>query len=110
MEQPFLHNHIAHVENFSVFDTKWIPQTAKFVAIGGRANATGTIKVYELNGTNIDLVREINQKNTFKCAAFGLSRTKNSYLAIGDFGGSLQILYVYSDSLEITLFIFIHLK
>lgn len=94
MEQPFLHNHIAHVENFSVFDTKWIPQTAKFVAIGGRANATGTIKVYELNGTNIDLVREINQKNTFKCAAFGLSRTKNSYLAIGDFGGSLQILYV----------------
>lgn len=86
--------HIKHVENFSVFDTKWIPHTAKFVAIGGRANATGLIKVYEMNGGQIDVVREINRKDTFKCAAFGLSRTKNSYLAIGDFGGTLQIMYV----------------
>lgn len=84
--------HIKHVENFSVLDTKWIPQTAKFVAIGGRANGTGLIKVYEMNGNQIDVVREINRKDTFKCAAFGLSRTKHSYLAIGDFGGSLQIM------------------
>lgn len=85
-------SHIKHVENFSVFDTKWIPQTAKFVAIGGRANATGLIKVYEMNGGQIDVVREINKKDTFKCAAFGLSRTQNAYLAIGDFGGALQIM------------------
>lgn len=88
-------SHIKHVENnFSVFDTKWIPHTAKFVAIGGRANATGLIRVYEMNGSQIDVVREINRKDTFKCAAFGLSRTKNAYLAIGDFGGALQIMYV----------------
>lgn len=91
-EQLFMFAHTTHLENFSVFDTKWIPQTAKFVAIGGRANTTGLIKVYELNGTQIDVVREINMKNTFKCGAFGLSRTKNAYMAVGDFGGGLQIL------------------
>lgn len=92
MEQPFLFTHIPHVENFAIFDTKWIPQTAKFVAIGGRANSTGLIKVFELNGNQIDVVREINRKNTFKCSAFGLSRCKSGYLAIADFGGSLQIM------------------
>lgn len=92
MEQPLMFTHITHVENFSVFDTKWIPKTAKFVAIGGRANRTGLIKVFDLNGNQIDVIREINKKDTFKCAAFGLSRTKHAYLAIGDFGGSLQIM------------------
>lgn len=92
MEAPFMFNHIAHVENFSVLDVKWLPKSAKFVAIGGRENATGAIKLYELNENQIDLVREINPKNTLKCAAFGLSRTKNSYLAIGGFSGSLQIV------------------
>lgn len=92
MEQPFMFTHIACVENFSVFDTKWIPQTAKFIAIGGRTNGTGLIKVFELNGNQIDVIREINKKDTFKCAAFGLSRTKNAYLAIGDFGGALHIM------------------
>lgn len=87
-------SYIKHVENFSIFDTKWIPHTAKFVAIGGRANGTGLIKVYEMNSSKIDVVREINRKDTFKCAAFGLSRTNDAYLAIGDFGGTLQIMYV----------------
>lgn len=99
-------SHIKHMENFSVFDTKWIPQTAKFVAIGGRANATGLIKVYEMNGGQIDVVREINRKDTFKCAAFGLSRTKNAYLAIGDFGGALQIMYVFICAPFYTILIF----
>lgn len=106
MEQPFMFSHIKHMENFSVFDTKWIPQTAKFVAIGGRANATGLIKVYEMNGGQIDVVREINRKDTFKCAAFGLSRTKNAYLAIGDFGGALQIMYVFICAPFYTISIF----
>lgn len=92
MEQPFMFSHITHPENCSVFDTKWLPQSAKFVAIGGRTNGTGVIKLYELNGNQIDLVREIIKKNIFKCASFGLSRIKSTYLAVGDFGGSLQIM------------------
>lgn len=84
--------HILQTEKFSVFDVKWIPSTAKFVAIGGKTNATGLIKVFELNGDRVDVVREINKKTTFKCSAFGLSRTNKSYLSIGDFSGSLQIM------------------
>lgn len=94
MEQLFLFTHITHAENFTIFDTKWIPHTTKFIALGARANGTGLIKVLELNCQNsqIDVVREINKKNAFKCSAFGLSRCKSGYLSIGDFGGSLQIM------------------
>lgn len=92
MEQPLMFTHITHAENFPIFDTKWIPKTAKFIAIGGRNNSTGVIKVFQLNGQQINAVREVNKKNSIKCAAFGLSRSKNGYLTVGDFGGSLEIM------------------
>lgn len=90
--QPFMFSHITHEEDFVVFDTRWIPQTAKFVAIGEKPTATGFIKVYELNGNQINVVREINMANTFKCAAFGLSPTRPAYMAVGDFNGLLKIM------------------
>lgn len=89
---PFMFSHIKYEENFTVFDTKWLPQTAKFVAIGEKPSLTGFIKVYELNGNQINVVREISIGNTFKCAAFGLTRTRTAYLAVGDFNGSLKLM------------------
>ncbi|XP_031635352.1 WD repeat-containing protein 92-like [Contarinia nasturtii] len=93
MDETFMFVHITHEVNFTIFDTKWLPQTAKFAAIGAKTNGTGgLIKVFELNGKQLDITREISRQNAFKCSAFGLSRTKNYYLAVGDFGGSLQII------------------
>lgn len=88
MGNPLVFTHIEQLENFTIFDTKWIPKTAKFIVIGGRSNNTGVIKVHELNSGNIDLVRELNKKSTLKCGA-PLYRTQ---FAIGDFDGTLQIL------------------
>lgn len=91
--QPLIFSHIEEKENFTVFDTKWIPSTAKFVAIGGKSNATGIIKVYELNNGRLRTVREFHKKSTFKTGTFLSSSTRHpSHLAIGDFEGSLQIL------------------
>lgn len=84
--------HITHNENFSIFDTKWLPQTAKFAAVGAKSNGSGFIKVYELDGEKLDVTREIARGNAFKCATFDVSQTNNYYLAVGGFGGSLQIM------------------
>lgn len=93
MDLPFVFTHIAHPENnFTIFDVKWIPQSAKFIAIGGKPNDTGIVKVYELNNDRLDIVREINKSNVFKCSSFGLSSKQKSYLSVGDFSGSLQVM------------------
>lgn len=92
-EQPLVFSHIEQTENFTVFDTKWVPKTKKFVAIGGKSNATGVIKVYELNNGRLNTVREFNKKSTFKTGTFLSSSLRHpSHFAIGDFEGSLQIL------------------
>lgn len=93
MDQPSIFTYISHTDFFSIFDTKWITGTAKFVAIGGNAKSTGCIKVFELNGDRLDILHEINKKYPLRCASFGLSRTRQSYMSTGDFKGSLQVMY-----------------
>lgn len=92
MDQSFIFTHISHNENFSIFEAKWIPATAKCVAIGGNAKSTGCIKVFELNGNRLDVLHEVKKKNSLRCASFGLSRTRQSYMSTGDFKGSLQVM------------------
>lgn len=92
MDKPFIFNHIKHLVNYNVFDTKWIPVSAKFVALGGKANGTGVLNVFELNEDKLDLVLEICKKSILKCGSFGASPSLKSHLAIGDFDGTLQIM------------------
>lgn len=92
-QQPMIFSHIEQTENFTVFDTKWVPTMRKFVAIGGKSNATGVIKVYELNNGRLNTVREFNKKSTFKTGTFLSSSSRHpSHFVTGDFEGSLQIL------------------
>lgn len=86
---------IAHIEkslDFSIFDTKWIPCSAKFCVLGCKSNGNGILKVFELNSGQLDLVGEREQKQSFKCSSFGASSLRRSDLAVGDFEGKLQIL------------------
>ena len=86
---------IAHIEkslDFSIFDTKWIPCSAKFCVIGSKPNGNGIVKVFELNSGELDLIREFEQKTSYKCGTFGASSLRRSDLALGDFNGKLQIL------------------
>lgn len=92
-QQPLIFSHIEQPENFTVFDTKWVPGTSKFVAIGGKANSMGILKVFELNNGRLNTVREFNRKSTLKTGTFlSTSPRHQSHFVIGDFEGSLQIL------------------
>lgn len=85
---------IAHIEkslNFSIFDTKWIPMSAKFVVIGSKPNGNGIVKIFELNSGELDLVKEFEGKSSFKCCSFSASSLRKPQLAAGDFDGNLNI-------------------
>lgn len=47
--------------DFTPYDTKWIPGTAKFVLGGQTMKATGIIKVYKLNQEKCD--QELNVRD-----------------------------------------------
>ncbi|XP_059476522.1 dynein axonemal assembly factor 10 [Neocloeon triangulifer] len=75
----------------SVFDVKWIPCSAKFVVLGCLPRSTGTIKIFELNGSELTLIKEAEKPKALKCGTFGASSLRERRLATGDFDGNLSI-------------------
>ncbi|XP_065076828.1 dynein axonemal assembly factor 10 [Ochlerotatus camptorhynchus] len=85
---------IAHIEkslDYSIFDVKWIPCSAKFVVVGSKPKGNGILQIYELNRGELDKVIEVEKPKSFKCCSFGASRLRETQLATGDFVGKLAI-------------------
>lgn len=78
--------------NYSIFDVKWVPCSAKFVVIGSKPKGTGVVEIYELNDDKADLVKEIERKVSLRCGTFGATSIRDSHLALGDFNGKLSVL------------------
>lgn len=85
---------LVHIEkslNYSIFDVKWIPYSAKFVVIGTKTNGKGILQFYELDSPNVELIKEITIENALKCCSFGTSSAGDRQLTTGDFNGNLRI-------------------
>ena len=85
---------IAHIEkslNYSIFDVKWIPVSAKFVVLGSQPKGSGILQIYQLNKGNLELVREFERPNPLKCGSFGASKLRNTHMTVGDFAGKMSI-------------------
>ncbi|XP_071453648.1 dynein axonemal assembly factor 10 [Hetaerina americana] len=91
MDKPQIICHLEKSVNFSVFDARWIPCSAKFVVLGSHPNGSGALQIYEINGTEVTLIREVEKGKALKCGTFGASSLKDRHLATGDFEGKLQI-------------------
>lgn len=57
-EKPQIIVHIQKGLNYTVFDCKWVPCSAKFVTMGNFARGTGVIQVYEIQRGDLKLLRE----------------------------------------------------
>ncbi len=54
---------IAHIEkslNYTVFDVKWMPSSAKVVVLGSHPRDTGALQVYEISNGELKLVSEVS--------------------------------------------------
>jgi WD40 repeat protein len=83
--------HINKSLSQTVYDTKWIPCSARFVSLGSPARQTGLIQIYSLTAGDIELQAELERPKAFKCGTFGQSTIAERHLATGDFAGGVAI-------------------
>ncbi|KAL4237762.1 WD repeat-containing protein 92 [Mactra antiquata] len=91
MDKPQIILHVQKSLNYTVFDAKWIPCSAKFVVLGNYARGTGALQIYEVSHGDLNLVKEAEKSKAFKCGTFGASNLQQRYLATGDFDGKMSI-------------------
>ncbi|XP_014667141.1 PREDICTED: WD repeat-containing protein 92-like [Priapulus caudatus] len=91
MDKPQVISHIEKSMNFTLYDVKWIPCSAKFVVMGAHPQGTGALQVYEMNKGDVSLVHESQKSKAIKCGSFGASQLHQRCLATGDFEGKLNV-------------------
>lgn len=94
LDKPQIICHIENSLNYSVYDVKWIPSSARFVAMGSLPSGAGIVQIYALNQGKLDKISEFSKANSFKCGTFSASSLRTRHLATGDFKGRLQIWYI----------------
>lgn len=90
-EKPQIISHIQKSLNYTVFDSKWIPCSAKFVCLGNFARGTGVMQIYEVQHGEVQLVKELEKAKPLKCGTFGATSLQQRHMATGDFDGNLNV-------------------
>eukprot|EP01026_Neomeris_dumetosa_P019824 TRINITY_DN180043_c0_g1_i1.p4 TRINITY_DN180043_c0_g1~~TRINITY_DN180043_c0_g1_i1.p4 ORF type:complete len:106 (-),score=5.50 TRINITY_DN180043_c0_g1_i1:16-333(-) len=82
---PQILEHLSKSLTVTVYETRWIPTSAKFVAFGSYPRDTGSIQVFVLEGCDLKLLKEKEKSSSFKCATFGASSLLDRRPATGNF-------------------------
>lgn len=90
-DAPQLIEHINKNTDFTPYDVKWIPCSARFVALGITPNAKGALNIYQLNQGDLQIINEGKTSHGIKCGTFGASSIEDRFLATGDHSGKLII-------------------
>ncbi|XP_033632495.1 WD repeat-containing protein 92-like [Asterias rubens] len=91
-DKPQIISYIQKSLNFTLFDTRWIPCSARFVVLGNHPRQTGVMQVYGMSSEgDVTLQHETEKKEAFRCGTFGASNIKQRHLATGDFIGNMRI-------------------
>lgn len=91
LDKPQIIAHIEKSVNYTLFDVKWLPCSAKLVVLGSHPKDTGALQLYEVSKGELKQVLESEKRHSFKCGTFGASSLHKRRLATGDFGGRLNI-------------------
>ena len=59
MDKPQIILHSQKSVNYTVFDVKWIPTSAKFISLGNHARGTGALDIFEITHGDITLVSQV---------------------------------------------------
>ena len=89
--KPQIVEHVHKALPLTVYETKWVPCSARFIVLGSPARQSGMIQIYNLVKGDAELVGELERPKSFKCGTFGHSALAERQLATGDFAGELAI-------------------
>lgn len=59
MDKPQIILHAENSLNYTVFDTKWIPISTKFVSLGTHSKGTGAFQIFEIASGKVNLVHDV---------------------------------------------------
>eukprot|EP00033_Pygsuia_biforma_P001946 GCRY01002168.1.p1 GENE.GCRY01002168.1~~GCRY01002168.1.p1 ORF type:complete len:357 (-),score=59.96 GCRY01002168.1:48-1118(-) len=83
-------SHCSKSVPYTVFDSKWVPQSAKLVAVGQTPRTQGVIQLFELDETVLKETKKIDYAEGIKCCTFaGSPDYSHRHLATGSFNGTL---------------------
>lgn len=92
---PQLIEHLSHSVNYTPFDARWVPCSAKLTVCGSTAKGSGILQLYELDPNNsvnsLKLLSSIETKTGLKCSTFGASLYEQRQLATGNLTGELAV-------------------
>ena len=60
MEKPQIILHIQKAVNYTLFDVKWIPNSAKFVSLGNYARGSGALQIYEVCRGEVNCITDVS--------------------------------------------------
>lgn len=92
LSKPQIIIHREKQVNYQLKDCQWIHDSAKFTAVGGKPNMKGVINIYGLDEKGIQTVQEYEKPVAIECATFQSSSINRRHLAIGNYGGELEIV------------------
>lgn len=90
-DAPQIIEHVNKGLGFTPYDTKWVPCSARFVAMGIYPKGKGALQVHELIDGECKVVAEHETPGGIKCGTFGASSLDARHLATGDYDGMLNI-------------------
>jgi len=105
LDSPQIITHVQKSLNYTLFDAKFIPRSARFVCLGSHARGSGALQVYEITHDelkgDVKLITDVEKSGTFKCGTFGAANVTSRFLATGDFKGKLNTWDLENPSLPV---------
>ena len=79
---PQIITHVQKSLNYTLFDAKFVPRSAKFVSVGSKANGSGVIQLYEITHDNmkgdVKLVKDVScYSYTYYSACSGVDKIQS---------------------------------
>lgn len=59
LDKPQIVEHASKSINFTVFDIKWVPSSAKIAVLGSYPRGTGAFHIYELCKGELNIILEV---------------------------------------------------
>jgi len=91
VDKPKIIEHVVKSLDYTLFDARWIPCSARFVVLGNYARGTGAFQIYEVSKGDVKLLKSDEKRTALKCGTFGASSLQQRFLATGDFEGKMMI-------------------
>lgn len=91
-EAPQIIEHLGRSIGFTPYETKWIPETSKFLLCGEHPKATGIIEINQITKGEMKVLHKMDLAKGVKSGTFAASPSNHSCFAFGDLGGGLSIL------------------